>query len=213
MNKRVLIIAAFLLFAVGVRAWVSIVPPPPQRKALAELPREFKGWKAVGQDTKLADDVAGVLKADDYVMRRYVNEKGEFADLFIAYYKTQKAGESMHSPKNCLPGSGWTPVVNDTIPMDRANASSPYINRYIIEKDSDKAMALYWYQASGRVIASEYSGKFYLVYDALRSGRRDGAIVRVMVPLRKGMDQERQQVIAQDFSRDLHPNLAPVLPN
>lgn len=210
MNKRVLVVAAVLLVALGVRTWVSVEAAPPQRKALVELPREFKGWKSVGDDVKLADDIAGVLKADDYVMRRYTNEKGESADLFIAYYKTQKAGESMHSPKNCLPGSGWTPVVNDTVPMDKAGT---IINRYVIEKETQRSLALYWYQASGRVIASEYSGKFYLVYDALRSGRRDGAIVRLMVPLPKGVNSEKQQEMALEFARELRPQLAAFLPN
>jgi EpsI family protein len=212
MNKRILAVAAFLLLAVGVRAYVSVTPAPPVRKDLALLPRDLSGWRTV-QDTKLSDEVQGVLKADDYVLRRYVNDKGEAVDLFIAYYKVQKAGESMHSPKNCLPGAGWTPVVNDTVAMDPADAKGKRINRYVIEKDTNRSIALYWYQASGRVIASEYSGKFYLVWDALRSGRRDGAIVRLIVPLPKGGNMEKQQEIALQFGRSLLPVLPEFLPN
>lgn len=211
MNRRVLIVAAFLLLAVGVRAYVSITPPPPVRRDLRELPRQIGQWTVVS-DQQLSEEVQSVLKADDYVLRRYHNASGQTVDLFIAYYKTQKAGESMHSPKNCLPGAGWTPVVNDTVPIDPAKPRETRINRYVIEKDSNQALALYWYQASGRVIASEYAGKFYLVFDALKTGRRDGAIVRVMVNLPKGENPDSQLNLGRDFARELLPILPSHLP-
>jgi EpsI family protein len=120
----------------------------------------------------------------------------------------------MHSPKNCLPGSGWNPVLNDQVVLERAADGKPvYINRYLIEKNADQSLVLYWYQSSGRVIANEYWGKFYLVAEALRSGRRDGAIIRLVVPLRKGDNLDHVTQRTLEFARTLRPELPKFLPN
>src|SRR4051794_13607360 len=113
-NSRLIIVAAFLSLTIGVRAWVTVSPAAPSRKPLTDFPSEIETWSMSG-NSSLSDEVAAVLKADDYLLRQYRNQDGKSADFFVAYYKTQRAGESMHSPKNCLPGSGWTPTVSDTV--------------------------------------------------------------------------------------------------
>ena len=165
-------------------------------------------------ETKIDDDTADVLKADDYVMRAYRDEKGQQVDLFIAYYKMQKAGDSMLSPKNCLPGAGWGIVQSSEVAMRAEDPAHPImINRYLIEKNGAKSLVLYWYQANGRVIASEYWGKIYLVLDALRTGRRDGAIVRFVVPIRKGSDGRAELQSGLDMARNTVPFLPKYVPD
>lgn len=212
-GKKAWLVAVLLLLGAGVRAWVSVPPQERPRKDFSSFPTQLGGWTQRGVYA-MDDEVSGVLKADDTVNRRYADGKGP-VDLFIAYYKIQRAGESMHSPKNCLPGSGWTPVVNDRVVMDAhgADGSPVYINRYVIEKGSERALVLYWYQASGRVIASEYWGKFYLVYDTFRSGRRDGALVRITLPLLRDSDQDDMTARGLEFARAVAAPLAPFLPN
>jgi len=213
MSKRLLLVAAFLCLTIGLRAWVSVIPTPVQRESLSQFPNQVGEWKMTSSST-LDEDVAGVLKADDYLLRRYSDENGHSIDFFIAYYQTQRAGESMHSPKNCLPGSGWIPIINDTAVLrSDAQGKQVLVNRYVIEKDSDRALAIYWYQASGRIIANEYLGKLYLVWDSLRTGRRDGGIVRVFIPLARGQNSDRASQTALDFARAVTPELARFLPN
>lgn len=213
MSKRLLLVTGFLFLTIGVRAWVSVTPAPIHRQALSHFPDRIGEWKMTGSST-LTDDVAGVLKADDYLLRRYSDGQGNSVDFFIAYYQTQHAGESMHSPKNCLPGSGWAPIINDTAVLQSdAQGKSVRVNRYVIEKDGDRALAVYWYQASGRIIASEYLGKFYLVWDSLRTGRRDGSIVRVFIPLPRGQNPDQALQTALNFARAAESQLRPFLPN
>ncbi len=213
MSKRVLLVAGFLFCTIAVRAWVSVTPAAIQRAPLSEFPSQIGEWKMVGSSS-LTDDVAGVLKADDYLLRRYSDGKGHAVDFFIAYYKAQRAGESMHSPKNCLPGSGWAPVINDTAVLENDRQGKPVrVNRYVIEKDGDRALAVYWYQANGRIIASEYLGKFYLVWDSLRTGRRDGAVVRVFIPLSRSENPDQALQTALEFARSAQPQLHAFLPN
>ena len=161
----------------------------------------------------LRDDVAGVLKADDYLDRGY-RADGRTINLFIAYYATQRAGESMHSPKNCLPGSGWVSVVNDTVVLRNDGDGGPQkVNRYLIEKNGERALVIYWYQAGGRVIASEYAGKVFLVWDALRTGRRDAALVRLIVPLRKAEDPTKPLDALLSFAQASRSQLPKFLPD
>jgi len=176
-----LLLIVLLLATFGVRTRLGASPLVRLTKPFDSFPDQVGTWHLQGQAV-LSADVLGVLKADDYMVRDYARPGGQQAQLFVAYYRSQHAGESMHSPKNCLPGSGWEPVMSDEVPL-AAGGHGAMINRYEVENAGDRAMILYWYQAQSRIIASEYWGKAYLVWDAMRNGRRDGAIVRVWVPM------------------------------
>lgn len=213
MTRRIIIVSLTLVFSFGLKTWVNATPPAPSRESLKGFPREIAEFRG-GADEILDDRIGGVLKADDYILRSYRASHGPQVEFFTAYYKTQKAGESMHSPKNCLPGWGWQIIKTDEVPLRPDDPAHPtMINRYLIEKDGDKALVLYWYQANGRVIASEYWGKIYLVMDALRSGRRDGAIVRFVVGIPKGSNGDAEFDAAMKMARAVAPILPKYLPD
>ena len=110
-----------------------------------------------------------------------VNPANRYIDLFLAYFPSQRTGNTMHSPQNCLPGAGWSMSGHRHIQI--AGPSGPLIvNLYIISKGTDRQVVLYWYQAHGRVVASEYWAKVYLVTDAISMNRTDGSLVRVITP-------------------------------
>ena len=212
MFRRLLILTAVVALSFGARCWLAAAPVIPQRQVLADFPRQLGPWELV-RESAMSARIEGVLAADDYTLRTYRNAQGQSADLFVAYYKVQNAGESMHSPKNCMPGAGWEPVETGRIQLDSdAAGHSLWINRLVIERDRERILVLYWYQAQGRVIASEYWGKIYLVWDALRSHRRDGAIVRITVPLGNAGDSESALRLALDLARSSYSHLPPFIP-
>ena len=148
-------------------------------------------------DSVVDDDTRGVLKADDVLSRFFApsamltvnhmtkeEREGAIAgaqELFIAYFSTQQQGQSPHSPKNCLPGSGWQAVDVGEITLPIAGMAKPItINKYIITKGTSQSLVLYWYQSHGRVVANEFAAKFYLVADSIRYHRSDTALVRVV---------------------------------
>ena len=143
------------------------------------------------QDVPVEKDVADVLKASDIMNRVYVNGTGQPVLFFIAYFKTQRTGATPHSPKNCLPGSGWEPVESPgTQRIEVPGRAAPLIvNRYVVagpdqsEMKQRQDVVLYWYQSHNRVIADEYAAKFWLVADALRYRRSDTALLKVVVPV------------------------------
>ena len=213
MNRRLLMVTVIVVLGLVLRVWLAATPVIPPHRPLAEFPRQLDDWEALNDETIDADTLA-VLKANDYLVRTYRNSDRETAGLFIAYYRAQHAGESMHSPKNCMPGSGWQPVQNDRVSLGTDPSGRPvWVNRYIVEKDAQRALALYWYQENGRIIASEYWGKIYMVWDTVRTGRRDGAIVRISVPMATQGDDAAALKVALDFARATSPYLSRFVPD
>jgi EpsI family protein len=133
--------------------------------------------------------------------------------LYIAYYASQRQGDTIHSPQNCLPGAGWQPVDGGTTSID-AGGRRLTVNRYVIEKGLDRQVVLYWYQGRGRVVANEYANKFWLMFDAARLHRSDGALVRVVAPVSRsaGGSLAAADAAAVEFTRALHPHLSAYLP-
>jgi EpsI family protein len=137
----------------------------------------------------------------DFVSRVY-SQAGKQLDLFIAYYAEQRSGESMHSPKHCLPGSGWEIWQYGSVDVPIRGGRSVTVNKYSIHKGSEREVVLYWYQSGSRVIASEYLGKFLLMRDAVLDGRTDGSLVRIVLPDRPGAVEQ-----AVAFAAELIPEV------
>ena len=132
--------------------------------------------------------------------------------LFIAYFPSQRQGDTIHSPKNCLPGSGWTPIDAARMPISVTGSGPILVNRYVIAKGLDKDMVLYWYQAHGRVTPSEYWAKIFLVADAVRENRSDGAMIRVITSILDGENEASAEDRVLKFSSQLVPILSAYIP-
>jgi EpsI family protein len=176
----------------------------PNRQALDAFPHDLHGWS--GKDLQLTPDVLRILGPGDFLSRSYGNAANpETVDLFIAYYASQRSGDTIHSPQNCLPGAGWTPLLKDHIQIPRANGTGKAIavtaNRYVLAKGMDRVLVLYWYQAHGRTTPSEYWAKFYLVKDAIAMNRSDGAMVRVAAQIPNPSAEPQTEATALEFSK------------
>ncbi len=202
-----LVCAILLLSAVGLHSY-SHGDRVVLHRSLSSFPMTVGDWQ--GQEVKLDEKSMGILKADELLLRLYSNPSQTPMWLYIAYYGSQRQGETIHSPKNCLPGSGWEPVQSGRIAIQDGSGHTVFINRYVVEKGLDRQLVLYWYQMHGRVVASEYWGKFYLVLDALKRNRTDGAVVRVSLPI--DGDQAQTEQVARDFLRQVTPMLNQYIP-
>lgn len=210
-NRAALILTVFLLIQGSLFYGFSRGETPPQYKPLEGFPTQVGGWKMVQQGV-MEQEVKDVLRADDYIVRDYAVSPTKFADLFVAFFKSQRAGQTPHSPKNCLPGSGWVWTVSDTISMDVPGRPDPIqINRYIVSKGEERSLVLYWYQSRDRVVASEYRAAAYVAWDALRYNRTDTALVRVVVPIVNGQ-QEAATETGVEFIRAFFNTLRQFFP-
>jgi EpsI family protein len=217
MLQRSVVLFVTLLCGAGFVARADRPEQAPPRVYFGSFPTQLQSWK--GQPLPPLDaNVLSVLGVDDYLNRAYYRPDRAAVGLYIGYYKSQRQGDAIHSPLNCLPGAGWEPVSKDylTIPVQAPDGSgSISVNRYVIQKGLDRQLVLYWYQSHGRVVASEYWSKFYLVRDAMRLNRTDAALVRVIVPMASNIDAAdvRAEEQGVDFIKTTFPLLPKYLPS
>ena len=177
------------------------------RDPLSAVPYTLDGWS--GRDAApLADDVVAQLGVDDYINRRY-SRTGSSVGLYVGYYHSQRQGDTIHSPQNCLPGAGWRPVVSRTTDV-AAGGRTLRVNEYVIQKGLDRQVVFYWYQGRGRVVANEYANKALLMLDAARLNRTNGGLVRVIAPVVTTTDAAAEELTA--FVGALFPHLEKHLP-
>jgi len=182
-NKSAVVLTVLLVLQCALFYGFSRGETPPVYKPLDGFPTQLGAWRMTQQGV-MEQEIKDVLRADDYVTREYAESPTKVANLFVAFFKSQRAGQTPHSPKNCLPGAGWVWTVSDTIPVDIPGRASPIaINRYVVSKGESRAVVLYWYQSRDRVVAKEYRAAAFVAWDALRYNRSDTALVKVLVPV------------------------------
>jgi EpsI family protein len=218
MTKRAIVLVVCFVATALYLSRVAKAESTPIYRPLAELPLVLGEWQG-RLEPELSQQILDILKVDDYTTRSYAGPGRSRLGFYTGYHATQRQGASIHSPLNCLPGSGWIPVDQGRITFEvPASVGGPNrvieVNRVVIQKGLDRQLVLYWYQSQGRVIASEYWGKVYSVVDSIRLNRSDAALVRVVVPIgSRDSDARLAERDGIDFTRVLFPHLAEHLPS
>jgi exosortase D (VPLPA-CTERM-specific) len=221
---RAIAIVLVLVLGAVVIARASKSERVPPRESLATFPMQLAEWQGQPAD-RFDQQILAVLGVDEYVNRIYTAPTAVSVGLYIGYYQSQREGDTMHSPLNCLPGAGWQPVKQERALVRVATGTDPatglptgnreiLVNRFVIQKGLARQVVMYWYQSHGRVVASEYWGKIYTVVDAIRMNRTDAAMVRVICPI-EGPDaaaEVRAEQAATAFTRAMFPLLGRYLP-
>lgn len=197
------LLGAFILLH-GVSHGEPIVPHQP----LSDLPYMIGAWS--GEERPLSERIVQAVSVSDYTNRVYFEDGGTPVQLYVGYYGSQETGDTIHSPKNCLPGSGWDPVHSGFATVSVAGGRQIVVNEYLIQQDENKQLVFYWYQGRGRVNASEYAGKVWMVVDAISRNRTDGALVRLITPVINNEASARARLV--DFTQSLFPRLDEIIP-
>jgi len=184
----------------------------PASEPLSQVPDTIGGWS--GHDVQIDQETLDVLGAGDFLSRVYIHGGHEPPiSLFIGYFPTQRTGVTIHSPKNCLPGSGWAFESSQYVNLNDADGKAHRAGEYIIADGENRQFVIYWYQAHGRSIANEYLAKIYLVTDAIRLNRTDGALIRVTTPIDANEGKSAAKARAEAFTAQLIPMLPRFIPN
>jgi EpsI family protein len=205
---RLWITAGILFGAFVLLHTVSHGEPIISRQPLRELSYTLGNW--TGEERPLQSQIVQAVMVSDYTNRVYFNPADVPVQLYIGYYASQRTGDTIHSPKNCLPGAGWDPIRSEYLRISLRDGRQIVVNEYVIQQDQNKQLVFYWYQGRGRIIASEYAGKFWMVADAIYRNRTDGALVRLTTPLNDGEQKARARLL--NFTEILFPHLDELLP-
>ena len=182
----------------------------PLRRPLEAFPTAVGEWQ-MRSSSLLDTESLQLLKVTDYLVRRYVDDAGHSMWLYVGYWDTQRRGAQIHSPRNCLPGSGWEPVEASTltIPLGEGRPALT-VNRYLVQKERDQQLVFYWYDAQGRPVAGEIEARLEMVRSSIVRNRTDGALVRVSSPVEGGVAATSDRLVA--YVRALDPLLRAHLP-
>jgi exosortase D (VPLPA-CTERM-specific) len=185
----------------------------PQRELFDSFPAALDG--RIARRSPLERIYLEALKLDDYVLADYTAADREPVNFYVAWYASQRAGQSAHSPRSCLPGGGWriTSLTQLELPSVPMSASPLRVNRAQIELGNQKQLVYYWFQQRGRVITNEYLVKWYLFWDSLTRRRTDGALVRLVTPLHAGESAAQADERLQSFLAQAAPRLTRYVPD
>jgi EpsI family protein len=182
----------------------------PLRARLADVtPLEMLGLRGV--DQTVSEQERRVAGMDEYLLRSYAGADSTSAgfSIYVGYYQHQARGHTIHSPKNCLPGAGWEALTSATAAVPIAGASVQ-VTKYLLQRNDERAVVLYWYQGRGRVENNEYVVKWDLLRDAALRRRSDEALVRVVVPIATG--ENEALAVATAVASQLIPAVDEALP-
>lgn len=214
MIAKVKVTVVLLLFAM---TWVvlqtsSEVHVVPIKKTLSSIPQTIGNYH-LASSFQSSSEVLELLGVDDYIQYNYVDDLSHRINLYAGFYGAVGVTGSYHSPKNCLPGGGWGIDTSKKVVLATGieGAEQATVSQMLIQNGADYQVVLYWYQNRGRVIASEYWEKIYLVLDAIMKGRRDGTFIRIMTVAKDG-DIKGAESRAHQFAEQVLPILTDHLP-
>ncbi len=208
MARRALVVIVLLLATGAYGSRAGSAETMVSREPLASLPLQLGDWQGY-EAAPFAGDLLAELGVDDHLNRQYIRQGSGPVGVYVGYYASQRQGDTIHSPQNCLPGAGWQPVESGVVQVP-VEGRSLLVNQYVIQRGLDKQVVLYWYQGRGRVIANEYHNKAYLMLDSVRLRRTNGGLVRLIAPIATTADAAK--ATASSFARVMFPHLAKHLP-
>ncbi len=200
----IFVLLGFAAVYVYTRSEVAV----PINKPLDLFPQRAGDWIMTGQ-ARFDERVLEVLRPTDYLSRSYVDSQGNRLSLYIGYHGGGPDSGPIHSPKQCLPGSGWNRLKAEVKKVDVDGVQVPYV-RAIYQKDIEKQLFLYWFQVRDQILTNEYALKFALVKNSIFYNRRDSAFIRLSVMATDGEKQATK--VGERFIRDFYPAIRDALP-
>jgi len=204
--------AGLLGITLAISMGVEFHEQMPMNRPLAEFPATIAGWQ--GQRQSMEQMFIDELDLSDYVIIDYHNGDGRLVNFYVAYYQSQRKGESIHSPETCMPGGGWLfrESGKTLVPINNGEKATMAVNRALMQKGESKQLAYYWFPMRGRVLTNAYEMKLYNFWDALTRQRTDGALVRIITPIYVNEALDQAEARLQDFMNDMVPVLDGFLP-
>ncbi len=183
----------------------------PMNQSFNKFPLEVGKWNGKFQTMELK--FIEELDFTDYVMVDYKDKTGKQINFYVAYYESQRKGESIHSPASCLRGGGWQFKQAGSTEIQLKDNKTIPVNRAVIEKAPVKQISYYWFPSRGRILTNAYQMKIYNFWGALTRQRTDGSLVRVITLVYPDENVEAAENRLQDFVSDINPVLKEFLPN
>lgn len=206
-RARLAVLVTLLLISSVVVLWREnrIIPVS---RPLGSLPLSLGEWRMVSEET-FSENVLKNLYPTDYLSRTYRDARGRIASLYVGYHDGGKSG-AVHSPRLCLPGSGWNIVEERRTFIKTAGEREIPVVCSVYSKDGMRRMFIYWFRVAGKDVSSIFEFKAREAFCSILESRKDTALVRVDVPVR--VSEEDSLAYATAFISSLNTELNLILP-
>jgi len=210
--KNTIIVLSIMILTIVSLEFLSHGEEIKPNKPFSTFPRKIGSW--TGVERRFDQEIYDALGVDDSFLANYQTSDGRYIELYVGFYQSQKEGDLIHSPKNCMPGGGWNILTTsiEEIDIPQNDPKNVKTIKLLLAKGDQHQVVLYWFQSRGRFIASEYLQKIYLVIDSITRRRTDGSFVRLIAPVRDG-SQEKALDDLKGFSRIIIPVLQEYIPS
>jgi len=182
----------------------------PLRQPFSSFPVQVGEWQ--GERQVMEKMYLDSLGLSDYLLIDYRNGRQQNINIYIAYYESQSGGTSSHSPASCLPGSGWEFTDSGITSVELPGGKVIKVQRAFMNKNGQQLLAYYWFPQRGRILHNLFELKLFAFWDAIVARRTDGALVRIITPVRDSGDLMESESRLQDFIRVMLPVLDQYLP-
>ncbi|MGE4441540.1 MAG: exosortase C-terminal domain/associated protein EpsI [Desulfomicrobium sp.] len=180
----------------------------PLARPFGEFPPVHAGWRMAGQSS-LSQNVIKVLMPTDYLSRRYMAEDGTRVDMYLSYFDGGPNSGGIHSPKHCMPGSGWFEMSSERTTMELGGETVKLV-RAVYAMGEQRELIYYWFDMRGRTMSDEYSLKLAAIMGSMFHNRRDQSFIRISVQTRNNVEEAQKWV--ENFLRDFYPVIREFLP-
>ncbi len=210
--RRTFIASAILILTTIGLSYLSHGETIQPNRPFSSFPEQIGEW--MGKEQHFDQQIYDALGVDDSILSNYHTPDGRFVQLYVGFYQSQREGDLIHSPKNCMPGGGWNIIQSshEELIMPQNIPDKVTVIKLIIKKQTQRQVVFYWFQSRGRFIVSEYLQKIYLVLDSISKRRTDGSFIRLMSPI-VNEDEEKSLKDLKAFSKLLIPILQEYIPS
>lgn len=210
--KRTLTAAAILFLAMAFAHYINRSEMIPASKPFATFPKQIGEW--TGKESRFEQRIYDILGVEDSFLANFRTKDDRNVQLYVGYYESQREGDLIHSPRNCMPGTGWNvaKISYEIIKRPKSENGNAKVIKLLLKKGAQKQIVLYWFHSRGRIIHSEYWQKIYLVVDSIFRHRTDGSFVRLIAPVING-DENSTVNNLKEFGELLMPILDEFIPS
>ena len=169
---------------------------------LNRIPPAIGEW-VMDRSFTIDQAVLDQLRPSDYLWRSYSDPQGRRLDLYIGFHGSGEDVGAVHSPKHCLPGSGWNLVRQD---VDRLGTPAGELGavRAVYAHERTSMLFYYWYMVGAETYTNEYVVKLAELKELLLHRRKNTFLVRVSASTDGGPEAEES---IRSFMRELYPAL------
>jgi EpsI family protein len=210
--KKIIIASALMLLTAFSVSYMSHGNDMPPIRPLSGFPKEIGKWQ--GRESQFDQEIYDILGVDDSFLANYYSPDEGQVQVYVGFYQSQREGDLIHSPKNCMPGAGWAISKTSLEELNLTDSKHDKIKviKLLLEKENQQQIVLYWFQSRGRFIHSEYWEKIFLVVDSITRNRTDGSFVRLIAPVING-DQSKALEDLKTFAEEIIPVLQEYIPS